>query len=65
MKNLTPLTRLALRDAARLAAIIIPGLTTLQAAHGVLLHPWDFNTTYDLVDGVNMMLVANLAGESC
>ena len=63
MKNLTQLTRLALRDAARLAAMIIPGLTTLQSAHGALLHHWDSNTTNDPVDDANMTLVANPAGK--
>ena len=41
----------------------IPGLTTDQSAHGALLHHWDFNTTYDSVDGVDMTLVANPAGK--
>lgn len=63
MKYLTPLARLALRDAARLAAMIIARLTTLQSAHRALLHHWDFNTTNDPVDGANMTPVANPAGE--
>jgi hypothetical protein len=43
--------------------MIIAGLTTLQSAHGALLHHWDSNTTNDPVDGANMTLVANPAGE--
>lgn len=63
MKNLIPLTRLALRDAARLAAMMSAGLTTLQSAHGALLQHWDFNTTDDPVNGANMTLAANPEGE--
>ena len=63
MKSLPSLTRLALRDVARLAAMIIAGLTALQPAHGALLHHWDFITPNDPVDGANMTLVANPAGK--
>ena len=63
MKNLTLLARLAPRDAARLAAMIIAGLTTLQSPLGALLHHWDFNTTNDPVDGAKMTLIADPAGD--
>lgn len=38
MKNLTPPTRLALRDAARLAPRIIASPTTLQSIHELAEH---------------------------